>query len=259
MKKLVLTICLLASVILCAQTNQLGPVTQAVAFSATPTFNASVANAFLMTLTNNVTSSTLTGGYAGQIITLVITQDGTGSRTFAWPTNVTGAPNIKAAANAITAVSLLNGVGGWTLSAPYASGVQTAYTNATTTFSNVPDLGWSVAASGQLHAVCRITWQGSATTTGPKYQVTGPASPTAVAVGVFSNVTSSTYTSGSAVAFSSAVANAGTITATTNFTDTVDVQVQNGTTAGTVQLQEAANGAGTLTVQPGSSCIVQAQ
>lgn len=45
----------------------------------------------------------------------------------------------------------------------------------------------------------------------------------------------------------------------TNFTDTLDIQVNNGTTQGTVQLQAAANGAGTLTIQPGASCIVQAQ
>lgn len=135
--------------------------------------------------------------------------------------------------------------------------VTTTYTNATTTFSNVTGLSFPVAASTNYHAVCRITWQGSATTTGPKYQWTGPASPTAVAASINSIVTASTFTTASAVAFSSAMANAGTITATTNFTDIVDLGLINGTTAGTLQLQAAANGVGTLTIQPGSWCSVQ--
>lgn len=131
-----------------------------------------------------------------------------------------------------------------------------AYTNATTTFSNVTGLAFPIAASQNYHMVCRITWQGSAGTTGPKYQFTGPGSPTAVAVGLNSPITAATAANASAVAFSSPVANAGTITTATNFTDTVDVAVVNGTTAGTVQLQAAANGVGTLTIQPGSSCSV---
>jgi hypothetical protein len=97
---------------------------------------------------------------------------------------------------------------------------------------------------------------------GPVTQVVAfSATPTfnaAVAYGVHSIVTSSTFTTGSATAFSTSIANIGTITVTTNFTDTLDIQVNNGTTQGTVQLQAAANGAGTLTIQPGSSCIAQA-
>jgi len=132
-----------------------------------------------------------------------------------------------------------------------------SYTNATTTFSNVTGLSFAVAASTNYHGICRITWQGSAGTTGPKYQFTGPAAPTAVAVGMNSVVTATTVIEAAAVAFSSAVANTGTITTATNFTDTVDVGVVNGTNAGTVQLQAAANGAGTLTIQNGSYCTVQ--
>ena len=51
-----------------AQTPQPGTVSQVVAFSTTPTFNASSANTFLMTLAGNVTSSTLTNGYSGREI-----------------------------------------------------------------------------------------------------------------------------------------------------------------------------------------------
>lgn len=148
--------------------------------------------------------------------------------------------------------------------APLTVAVTSAYTNATTTFSNVVgatantgSLSFWAQPNRTYHAYCAITWQGSATTTGPKYQFTGPASPTAVALGVFSNITSATYFSASATAFSSAIANTGTVTATTNFTDRVDLLVVNGANAGTVQLQMAANGAGTLTVQPGSYCTIQ--
>lgn len=106
MKKLVLAIYLLASVSLLGQTAQIGgQITQAVTFTATPTFNATTANTFVMTLTGAVTSSTFIPSFAGQTVTFVITQDGTGSRTFVWPTNVVSAPTIKSAANATTVLT----------------------------------------------------------------------------------------------------------------------------------------------------------
>jgi len=79
------------------------PVT--VPFSATPTFNAATSNSFIITLTGNVTSSTLTGATAGQIITLQIIEDGTGGRTFAYPPNVKGGMSISTAANAVNTQS----------------------------------------------------------------------------------------------------------------------------------------------------------
>jgi hypothetical protein len=62
----------------------------AVAFSATPVFDASTFAfpTLTITLTGNVTSSSITNPTAGQIITFIITQDGTGGRTFAYPSNV---------------------------------------------------------------------------------------------------------------------------------------------------------------------------
>ena len=60
-----------------------------VASSPTPNFDASAASIFTNTLTANVTSSTITGGVAGQIITLYLLQDGTGGWTFAFPASVT--------------------------------------------------------------------------------------------------------------------------------------------------------------------------
>jgi len=65
-----------------------------VTFSTTPTFDASLGNTQKITLTANVTSSTLSNATAGQTINFLICQDGTGSRTFVWPTNVKGAMTI---------------------------------------------------------------------------------------------------------------------------------------------------------------------
>ena len=65
-----------------------------VAFSATPTFNAASFSNFKITLTGNVTSSTLSNAVAGQYIGFEIVQDGTGGHTFAWPTNVKNAMSI---------------------------------------------------------------------------------------------------------------------------------------------------------------------
>lgn len=59
-----------------------------VAFSSTPTFDCSLANDWKLTLTGNVTSSTLTHCTKGQSLSFTLCQDGTGSRTFAWPSNV---------------------------------------------------------------------------------------------------------------------------------------------------------------------------
>ncbi|OFV92050.1 MAG: hypothetical protein A3H28_05055 [Acidobacteria bacterium RIFCSPLOWO2_02_FULL_61_28] len=59
-----------------------------VTFSVTPTFNASLGNSFRITLTDNVTSSTISNPQAGQFITLLLCQDSTGSRTMTWPTTL---------------------------------------------------------------------------------------------------------------------------------------------------------------------------
>lgn len=71
-----------------------------VGFSATPTFTRTTANQeWVITLTGNVTSSTLSGASAGDILVFNIIQDGTGNRTFAWPTGFSEACTIAATAN----------------------------------------------------------------------------------------------------------------------------------------------------------------
>jgi hypothetical protein len=71
-----------------------------VAFSATPTFDASTAASFKLTLTGNVTSSTLSNAVAGEPISFEICQDATGGRAFVPPANVLNMGTIVSTANA---------------------------------------------------------------------------------------------------------------------------------------------------------------
>jgi hypothetical protein len=75
---------------------------QTVTFSATPTFDASKSLAFVITLTGNVTSSTLTGAEPGMILSFEVCQDGTGGRTFTWPAQLLGTTAPSTAANQCT-------------------------------------------------------------------------------------------------------------------------------------------------------------
>jgi len=61
-----------------------------VAYSATPNFDAGAASTFKMTLTGDVTSSTLANAAAGQMMSFVLCQDGVGNHNFAWPSIVKG-------------------------------------------------------------------------------------------------------------------------------------------------------------------------
>lgn len=73
-----------------------------VSFSATPTFDAGQSHSFKITLTANVTSSTITGMEAGQELTFEVCQDGVGGRTFAWPALTVGPIAVLAGANVCT-------------------------------------------------------------------------------------------------------------------------------------------------------------
>jgi hypothetical protein len=70
-----------------------------VTFSATPIFDASTASTFKLTLTGNVTSSTLTNAVAGEPLAFEICQDATGGRTFVPPVNVQGWVTIPSGVN----------------------------------------------------------------------------------------------------------------------------------------------------------------
>lgn len=77
---------------------------QTVAFSSAPAFNSSnQLSVFDITLTGNVTTPTLTG--VKGVIVFIIRQDGSGSRTFAWPANVFGGTSVGSTANQVTVQS----------------------------------------------------------------------------------------------------------------------------------------------------------
>lgn len=72
------------------------------AFSATPAFAAGSASKFYLTLTGNVTSSTISGMVKDQLVIFQIAQDGTGGRSFVWPTTVKNPGTVKQDAGAIS-------------------------------------------------------------------------------------------------------------------------------------------------------------
>lgn len=73
-----------------------------ISYVATPVFDASVSSTFKITLTGNVTSSTLINVSAGQILYFIVCQDGAGAHTFVWPTNTVGAKTVDPTASACT-------------------------------------------------------------------------------------------------------------------------------------------------------------
>jgi len=94
----------------------------AVSFSATPTFDARLGNTQKITLTGNVTSSTLSNASAGEQINFIICQDATGNRTFAWPSNMKGGMTIGATASKCSAQTFIfDGTNAYALSAGSAN------------------------------------------------------------------------------------------------------------------------------------------
>jgi hypothetical protein len=84
-----------------AAVEQAGSALIVVPFSATPVFNLASGTKFAMTLTGNVTSSSVSGAEPGDVVYFCIHQDATGGRTFAWPSAVPGG-TIDSAANSTT-------------------------------------------------------------------------------------------------------------------------------------------------------------
>ena len=80
---------------------------ETVTFSATPTFDCGKGTTHKITLTGNVTSSTLSNCSAGQPVMMIICQDGTGSRTFTWPGTMKGGMTIGSTASKCSAQSFV--------------------------------------------------------------------------------------------------------------------------------------------------------
>jgi hypothetical protein len=65
-----------------------------VAWSATPIFDFTNTVGQSITLTGNVTSSTVTGATSGRLYCFQIAQDGVGNWSFVWPANFKGATSV---------------------------------------------------------------------------------------------------------------------------------------------------------------------
>jgi hypothetical protein len=90
-----------------------------VAFSSTPVFSyGNGVNTFEITLTGNVSSSSVSGAAAGQTANFIICQDATGSRTFTWPSSFHGSMTIGSTASKCNAQPFAyDGSAYWALSA----------------------------------------------------------------------------------------------------------------------------------------------
>lgn len=87
--------------------NQVNCPASAVTAAATTTLNLATGQTFAVAMGTNVTTLTLSNPRDGQTVNVLFTQDGTGSRTIAWPTGTGGlvwpngtAPALSTAANA---------------------------------------------------------------------------------------------------------------------------------------------------------------
>ena len=76
-------------------------------FSASIAFNAVQTSQWWLTLTGNVTSSSISGQVSGQTLLFIFTQDGTGGHTFVWPSAITGGGTISGTANS-TSIQLFS-------------------------------------------------------------------------------------------------------------------------------------------------------
>jgi hypothetical protein len=125
----------------------------AVPFSATPSFTATGNNVttFLLTLSADVTSSTLSGASVGQLLTFRICQDTAGAHAFVWPPNVFNGGGVNAGANTCTSQTFIfDGAAAQALGIAVVSGISGSAIAMPGSSSGVTTLQPAAAASGTL-------------------------------------------------------------------------------------------------------------
>jgi hypothetical protein len=224
-----------------------------IAFSATPTFNAGSVSKFYISLSGNVTSSTLSGAVKDQLLIFVISQDGVGSRSFSWPTNVKGQAIASGAGLTSTQAFSYDGTNAWPIGEMTVSSgnVDVRANNATLggtlavagtstladvnmgtantlSTSNVKQVSATTALCIRDNAgVCHLFVAGTSPFTnlflqgnGAGVVFLGSAAKTSVD-DVTGNITMSGATSGTTILKPAAVAGAGTLTLPGGLTDTL--------------------------------------
>jgi hypothetical protein len=118
-------------------------------FSATPVFDLSLGQVQKITLTGNVTSSTLTNPQTGQKFELIVCQDSTGGRTFVPPSNVLQWLTVPTTASSCTArFYVYDGSNAYPDMIPGLTGdVTSIFGTSATTLVNIPD---GVTQAGKL-------------------------------------------------------------------------------------------------------------
>jgi hypothetical protein len=122
------------------------PTITTVAFSTTPAFSITGNDIFRMTLTGNVTSSTLTGvtPTKGMLEAFQITQDSTGSRTFVWPSGFITFPAVNYDPGSTTTAQFYYDGVHWQLTGPNGSANEVRYVSGQGNDSN-DGLTWETA------------------------------------------------------------------------------------------------------------------
>lgn len=134
-------------------------------------------------------------------------------------------------------------------------------TNSTVTPSNLTGLAFAIAASEVVNFILYINSFAAALTTGIAISATGPASPTAVSITMATGMSAGTavnmLTPPGVAAFATRVIGLGHSSITLPQITIVHGAIQNGTTAGTVQLEFSSEIAASLvTVRRGALLLV---
>jgi hypothetical protein len=147
----------------------------------------------------------------------------------------------------------------WQIQGPGVPSVfASAYTNATTTASNITGLSYPIVANQSYAMECHIVWSPSVATAGLDITVTGPAAPVQAGV-AYQEYTGALNAAGTPwvnfVGLGSKATGNTTVTVGTNFA-IVTIHDVNGSNAGTLQVQGSATGVGTVTVFQESFCEI---
>lgn len=149
---------------------------------------------------------------------------------------------------------------------PQTSVLHSNFTNSNTTFTTISDgtrsWSWPVAANQDYKLDCTFLYQGAtALTNSPNFEITGPASPTAVGYTVegAGNTSTPNFVSANAQAFSTSLDPFGTLASDTSvYTGHIYMNLANGSNAGTVTvLAKNTTGTDVLTIYGGSGCTFQ--